>query len=101
DRYIKEHAKPKKRARSAADDEGMIRQYIMKLKHLKVAEVSFADIDGLHRAITASGKPYRANRVLALLSKMFSLAIRWQWRTDNPCHGLERTQEEKRARYVS
>jgi integrase len=101
DRYIKEHAKPKKRARSAADDEGMIRQYIMKLKHLKVAEVSFADIDGLHRAITASGKPYRANRVLALLSKMFSLAIRWQWRTENPCQGVERNQEEKRHRYLS
>ena len=101
DRYIKEHAKPKKRARSAADDEGMIRQYIMKLKHLKVAEVSFSEVDGLHRAITASGKPHRANRVLALLSKMFSLAVRWQWRTDNPCKGVERNQEEKRHRYLS
>src|SRR5690606_16033298 len=29
------------------------------------------------------------------------LAIRWQWRLDNPCKGVERNQEEKRHRYLS
>ena len=111
DRYIDEHL-PKKRESSRADDEGMIARYITQegtraakirpqLRHMKVAEVSFSDIDGLHRAITKRGKPYQANRVLALLSKMFSLAIRWQWRADNPCRGVERNQEEKRHRYLT
>lgn len=111
DRYVEEHL-PKKRASSAEDDKAMIRLFIKlddpkapkiepKLRHLKVAEVSFSDIDGLHRAITKRGNPYRANRVLALLSKMFALAIRWQWRLDNPCKSVERNQEEKRHRYLS
>ena len=40
--------------------------------------------------------PTYANRTLAVVSKMFSLAIRWGWRNDNPCRGIERNQEEKR-----
>src|SRR4029434_3919203 len=71
------------------------------LRTLKVAEVTFADTDGFHRKLTKRGTPYRANRVLALLSRMFSLAIRWQWRSDNPCRGVERNQEHKRRRYLT
>jgi integrase len=67
----------------------------------KVGEVRFADVDRLHRQITAAGTAQKANRVLALLSRMFSLAIRWQWRTDNPCRGIERNSENKRRRYLS
>ena len=68
---------------------------------IKVADVTFSDIDGLHRKITRGGTPIRANRVLALLSKMFSLAIKLQMRSDNPCRGVERNQENKRTRYLS
>lgn len=111
DRYAEEHL-PKKRESSAGDDRTMIARYIKqegersakiepKLKHLKVSEVTYSDVDALHRAITKRGSPYTANRVLALLSKMFSLAIRWQWRADNPCKGVERNQEAKRHRYLS
>jgi integrase len=71
------------------------------LGRLKVAEVTFSDIDGLHRKITARGTPYRANRVIALLSRMFSMAVRWRMRTDNPCKGIERNQEQKRHRYLT
>jgi integrase len=71
------------------------------LGQLKVANVTFADIDGVHRAITKRGRPYRANRVLALLSRMFSMAVRWHMRADNPCRGIERNQEHKRRRYLS
>lgn len=71
------------------------------LGRLKVANVSFGDIDSLHRKINARGTPYRANRVIALLSCMFSMAIRWQWRADNPCRGIERNPEHKRRRYLS
>ncbi|MGB6913651.1 MAG: tyrosine-type recombinase/integrase, partial [Pseudolabrys sp.] len=70
------------------------------LGSLKVAEVSFSDIDRLHRAISKRA-PYRANRVLALVSKMFSMAKRWGWRTDNPVKGIERNTEHKRHRYLT
>ena len=38
--------------------------------------------------------------MLALLSKMFNLAIGWDWRTDNPVKGLKRYEEEKRHRWL-
>ena len=45
--------------------------------------------------------PYVANRVTAVLSKMFSLAIRWQMRDNNPCKGVGRNYEAKRKRFLS
>jgi integrase len=71
------------------------------LGRLKVADVTFADIDGVHRAITKRGRPCRANRVLALLGGMLSMAVRWGWRADNPARGIERNQEHARRRYLS
>ena len=43
----------------------------------------------------------RANRGLALVSKMFSLAVQWELRTDNPCRGIPRNREVGRERYLS
>ena len=92
---------PKKRATTQRDYSAAIRRDVLpELKHLKVAEVTYTDIDGLHRKISKRA-PYHANRVLAVLSRMFNLAIRWRWRTDNPCRGVERNQEVKRNRYLS
>src|SRR5208337_4051800 len=74
----------------------------------KVADINHADIEKLHRAITDSGVPVRANRVLALASKMFSLALkpgageREPWRTaaqGNPCKGVARNREEGRENF--
>jgi integrase len=72
----------------------------LKLGGLKVAMVGFADIDKLHRDLSET--PYHANRVIALLSKLFAMAIKWGMRVgDNPCKGVERNQEDKRERYLS
>ena len=57
------------------------------------------DIHALHVAM--SDKPYQANRLLALLSKMFALAIHWGMRGDNPVKGVERYHEERRERWLS
>ena len=104
-RYEAEHL-PKKRERSQEEDRAIIKNDILpRLRRHKVADVAFEDIDKLHREITrGDGKkrprPIRANRSVALLSKMFSLAIKWRLRTDNPCRGVERNQENKRKRYL-
>ena len=66
----------------------------------KVAAITHADVDAFHHKLSARA-PTHANRVIAVLSKMFSLAVRWGWRTDNPCRGIERNQEQKRHRYLS
>jgi integrase len=70
------------------------------LGRMKVAAVSHADIDGFHHRLSARA-PTHANRTLAVLSRMFNLAIRWSWRADNPCRGVERNQEQKRHHYLT
>ena len=80
----------------------MIRAFVLPaFGHKKVAEITFSDCDGLHRKISRRGTKHRANRVIALLSKAFNLSIRWGWRLDNPCKGIERNPEGKRTRYLS
>ena len=63
---------------------------------MKVADVSYSDVENLHRKITKEGKTTRANRVASLLSKLFALAIKWRMRIDNPICGIERNAENKR-----
>jgi integrase len=101
DRFIAEHL-PRKRSSTQRTYQPQIDNVIRPaLGGLKVAEVTFSDIDGLHRKITARGTAYRANRVIALLSRMFSMAIKWRMRADNPVKGIERNQEQKRQRYLT
>jgi integrase len=70
------------------------------LGRTKVAAVSHGDVDGFHHRLSARA-PRHANHTIAVLSRMFSLAIRWGWRTDNPVKGVERNQENKRHRYLT
>jgi integrase len=65
----------------------------------KVEGITFADVEALHARVTHSA-PYLANRLVALLSRLFNLAIRWGWRSDNPTRGIERNAETKRQRFL-
>jgi integrase len=99
-RFEQEHLS-RRRAGTAADYRSMLAKHIKPaLGKLKIAEVSPTDIDHLHHRITAAGYPYRANRVIAVLSKMFALAMRWNLRADNPCKGIEKNKEYHRRRYL-
>ena len=102
DRFEAEHL-PRKRPGTADDYRRMLRVWVRPHfgDHVKVSEVDFADIDRLHRRITNAGFSYRANRVIAVVSKMFSLAVRWGMRESNPARGLERICEYGRRRYLS
>jgi integrase len=93
---------PRKRVSTAASYERMLRCHVRPHfgKHTKVADVVFNDVDRLHRRITNTGHTYVANRVVAVLSKMFDLAGRWGMREDNPCEKIERNKEYLRQRYV-
>jgi integrase len=100
ERYLTEHA-PRKRTSSVAEDESMMRQHVLpRLGRQRVDAVRRVDIEAMHRAIS-KGTPIRANRVLALTSKMFSLAVAWEWRADNPCRCVEKNPENKRERYLT
>jgi len=101
DRFEEEHL-PKCRPSTQRDYKSLIdREIRPAFKHAKVAALAYPDINDLHRKITKRGARYVANRTIAVLSKMLSLAIKWGWRTDNPARGIERNQEDKRHRYLS
>jgi integrase-like protein len=65
-----------------------------KIGSIRVRAVTRRDVETLHHGLKAT--PYRANRVLALLSKMFSLAMQWGWRADNAAKGIPRYPEDRR-----
>jgi integrase len=69
---------------------------------MKVAAITANDIDSLHHDITTVRcTPIRANRTVEVLRKAFNLAIRWNWREDNPAAGVRKNPEEKRNRYLN
>jgi integrase len=104
DRYLADHAA---RKRTGKQDRAYIERLVRpKLGSRKVDAVTFSDLDNLHRQLTTGSRdrkpaPYAANRVAALLSKMFALAIRWGMRAGNPAKGIERNHEERRYRYLT
>jgi integrase len=99
DRFEQEHL-PRKRLRTQRSYGNTIRRDVLPtLGSVKVAAVTYADIDKLHRTISKRA-PVQANRALMYSSKMFALAIKWGMRSDNPCKGVERNTEEKRRRYL-
>jgi integrase len=92
---------PSRRVTTSEDYRSLIRLYIRpRFGKLKVASLRHADVASLHREI-AKRAPYRANRMLAVLSKMIGLAVKEGWRVDNPTRGIERAPEEKRERFLS
>lgn len=102
ERYISDHARPHKKPSSVKDDERIIRTFVgPEFGKRKVAEVTRSDIDHFHKSL--ADKPYRANRVLAMLSKAFNLAEVWEWRPDgsNPCRHIKKFREDRRERFLS
>lgn len=98
--YLHQHARPKKKATSAAADE---RLWQLHLSHrfaaMKVEAVSISSIRKMHAGMRET--PGAANRALALLSMMMSFAIQNDWRVDNPCKKVQRYPEHKKERYLS
>jgi integrase len=101
ERFIADYLPRKRLSTQLTYRQQIAAEIIPALGRLKVADVTFADIDGVHRAISKRGRPYRANRVVALLSRIFSLSVRWHLRTENPCKGIERNPEHQRRRYLT
>jgi integrase len=102
DRFVEEYL-PRNRPGTALNYTILLDRYIKPHfgLHTKVADVQFEDVERLHHKVSKAGHPYAANRTVAVLSRMFSLAIRWHMRSDNPCRGIEKNPEAKRKRYLS
>jgi integrase len=102
DRYLAEHADVHKKPRSAEEDRRNLKLHVLpSLGKRLVAEIGRQDVLRLHHSLR--GMPAGANRVLALLSKMFNLAEAWGLRPDNsnPTRHVKKYAETKRERFLS
>lgn len=102
ERYLAEHARPKKSPRSVEEDDWLLERYILpKLGTRKMVDLATADVARVVNGLAAT--PALANRVRALLSKILSLAMVWGIRNDpvNPARAVQKFPEQPRERFLS
>jgi len=120
DRYIREHL-PKLAPVNASDQTSMLRKMVepawgnrLVTDITKSDVAKFLDIVAEGRPRPSKQKPnnrarklqghkptpVRANRVGEILRKMFTLAVEWDWRADNPAQGFHRRIEQARERFL-
>ena len=96
--YVPAHCKPGTQAHYRR----MVEKFIVPaLGDMPAGDVQRKDAAELHHSLRAT--PYQANRMLGVLSKMFTLAEIWGWRPDgsNPCRHIRQYKEHKRERFLS
>ena len=102
ERYMEEHALPRKTPRSAREDRRLLdNRIIPALGEQPLSEIAEDEVRALHESL--AGTPYEGNRTLALLRKMLNLAEDWGLRPDgsNPCRRIKPFEERKRARCLA
>ena len=101
DRYLAEHVELHNRVSTAREVRRLVEVLIKpKLGDVQTTKLTRAEIKAWHATMRKT--PISANRALAALSKMMSLAARdWELRPDNPCQGVKKFGEQKRERFFS
>ena len=95
--YLERHA-PRKR--SARDDRGMLTTYLAVFRTRNLTDLTRNDVARLHAKVGETA-PYRANRLVALVRKMFNLARDWGlYAVENPATRIQMFREESRDRFV-
>ena len=94
---------PRPRKKSWRDDERRLKAKVYPaFKSLPLTSLKRADVKALHKKI-GKHAPYEANRVMALLGKLWSVAEEEEM-TDgapNPAHGIEKFHEKSRDRWIT
>jgi integrase len=101
-RFLAEHAAAKRKPATARQYRRLVAKFIAPaIGRRKVADVTRQDVMRLHNGMRDT--PYQANRVLALVSTLFSFAETTGERAvgSNPAQGVERYPEEARERMLS
>lgn len=102
ERYMKVHVAANCNAHTAGIYRGALDNHILPaLGAMPLAAVGHAEAEALHRRL--GGTPRAANRALAILAKMFSLAEQWEMTPAgaNPCRSIRRYRERRRERFLS
>ncbi len=98
DTYLEKYAKVHKR--SWKGDEWQFGHYLSHWRARKLSEIMRADVRLLHTHVGRLHGHYAANRLVALLHKLFAFASEEGWEQPNPAHGVRRFKEKKRDRFL-
>jgi len=101
-RFLREHVALRCKPSTAGEYRRALELFVNPaMGNHKIVDVARADIAKLHHSLR--DRPYQANRVLGVLSKMFTLCEVWGLRRDgsNPCRHVPKYREEKRERFLS
>jgi integrase len=96
--YLNDYAKARKK--TWKQDERRYELHLKPWASRRLGEVTRADVFRLHARI-GKDAPYEANRVAALVSKVYSFALKGGWEGTNPVRGLEKFKEQSRSRFLS
>lgn len=101
DRYLREHVVAHNKPSTESEVRRIVEHRIKPaLGRVKISELTRARVKEWHQ--DKAETPYAANRELAYLSKMMSLAAGdWELRPDNPCRGIRKFPERKREAFFS
>jgi len=102
DRFEEEHINIRLKKRTADGYKRVIKLHLKpKFKGRLISDIQRRDIADLHHEMRE--RPYEANRMLEVVSKMFNLAEVWGWRPDNsnPRRHIPKYPEKKRERYLT
>ena len=95
ERYLIEWARKKKR--SADEDERQLRRDVIPAwGKRKAKDITRRDVRALLSKIVERGSPIAANRMLAVIRKMFNWALEEDILAENPCVAVKAPGEEKR-----
>jgi integrase len=94
--YLERHAKRKKKKRSADEDERQInRDVLPRWRGRKAKDITRRDVVAVLDAVVDRGAPVAANRLQALLSKLFRFAVDRGVVEHSPAEGIGRQHKER------
>jgi hypothetical protein len=101
DLFIAEHARPKRKPRTATDCAAVLHNHLVPRFGKRAADqITSSDISPLHLSLRDT--PYQANRLVAVVASMYAYAARRGivQRSTKPAQGIERFREFARERYL-
>lgn len=102
EQFLTEHVEAKRSESSAASYRDLLFRLAMpEIGNQKAEKVTTAEIQRLHSKLAS--KPYQANRLLRVLSSLYSFAAKAHIVPlgYNPCRGIEKFPEDGRERYLT
>lgn len=90
-----EETKAKRRQSTCREYERQFNSYLKPWHARRLSEIRHDDVKALHRKLGNDHGVYLANRVLALVHKLF------KGRPSNPAHGVEKFREQSRERFLA